>query len=152
MTCGQEAGATMCWVSWRTREREFHLLFPTQRSLHDPTGCPISGYTPKRFLTCSQLREIKAINHFNIRWHDISFDNVISYKACCSEVTARKSRHHVKIYVVQEMQVADGQSGSKRVRSCATGTHIPLGSNYDYPKVLSSFQLMCFIFFKLLGH
>lgn len=150
MTCGQEAGATMCWVSLRTKEREFHLLFPTQRSLYDSTGCPHFWIYFQKILTCSQFSEIKAISHFNIRWH-IPFDNVI-LQSLLFRSYCKKKQTPVKTYMVQEMQV-DGQSGSKRVRSCATGTHISLGSNYDYPKVLSSFQLLCYIFFpKLLRH
>lgn len=43
LTCGQEVGATMYSVELaesQGTEREFHLLFPTQRGLHDSV-CPM---------------------------------------------------------------------------------------------------------------
>lgn len=49
-----EVGASRYCVEIVERQgtgREFHLLFPTQRRLHDPTVCLISGSTPNRYLT-----------------------------------------------------------------------------------------------------
>lgn len=60
-TCGQESGATThCveLVEGQGTGREFHLLFPTQRRLHDETGCPIPGSIPNRYpTTISQFKE-----------------------------------------------------------------------------------------------